>query len=423
MTVQQKVSVNAWRRVTPENADWAARLQPGHPNKYFIVSCDNHANEPLDFLSARVEQKYRERIPHVVTEKDGTQWLISEGWPPQPVKIARGREDLLPTPEKFENFEIMAAYSDRMEDEDVLRQAAGRDVPQRIKDRESQGIDAEIIFPQKGTLCFATPDASFSGIMCRAWNRWAKDYFAEDWDRSLPMAMIMPGILDEAIKEIQWAAQNGFHGILLPNRPIFSRKDQPKNTLEYNDRSLEPLWAAIAETGLPITLHVATGEDPRAVGGRGAAINAYVCHSLQTTIEPLVQMISSGVFERNPTLTVSTIESGIGWVPFVIDQMDYAFRAHHMWVRPVIPNLPSEYYRRHCAAAFIDEPVAVVHAVEQGFEDNMLWSSDYPHHEGSYPYCAASIQRQMNALTETQREKILGLNAARIFRIKQPLLK
>jgi predicted TIM-barrel fold metal-dependent hydrolase len=252
--------------------------------------------------------------------------------------------------------------------------------------------------------------------MCRAWNRWSQETFAEH-DRIMPMAMIAPGIIEEAIAEVQWAAANGFHGILLPNRPIFHKLSQPRNPLEYNDKRFEPLWAAIAETGLPITLHVSTGEDPRAVRGNGGAITNFVCHSMTTTIEPMVQMISSGVFERHPTLSLGTIESGIGWVPWLLQQMDYSYRAHHMWVRPVIPQEPSFYYKRNCFAAFIEEPEALDAAIEAGLEDNIVWSNDYPHHEGSFPHTQASVERQMANLTDDQRAKVLGLNAARVFNI------
>ena len=408
---------NDWRRQTSGPAEWTARLAPDNPKKYLMVSCDNHANEPLDWASARVEKKYLDRIPHIKTDADGTQWLISEGWPAQMVKSPSARRDLLPDLESFEAFEVMAPYTDKMEDEDVLRQAAGRTLEQRIKDRESQGTDAEIIFPQKGTLAFATPDANFQGVMCRAWNRWAKEFFASDFDRSLPMALIAVGELDTAMKEIEWAAQNGFHGLLLPNRPVFNRHSDPRHPLEYNDKSFEPMWTLIQETGLPITFHVSTGQDPRAVHGKGAAITQYVCHSMNTTSEPMVQMVSSGVFERFPKIMLATIESGIGWVPWCVQQMDHAYRAHHMWVRPVIPEPPSFYYHRNCFATFMEEPEMVPVAVDLGFESSMLWSSDYPHHEGVYPHTAASIQRQMGRLTETQREKILGGNAAKLFKI------
>jgi predicted TIM-barrel fold metal-dependent hydrolase len=254
--------------------------------------------------------------------------------------------------------------------------------------------------------------------MCRAWNRWALETFAP-FDRFLPMAMIAPGIVEEAIAEVQWAAAAGFRGFLIPNRPIFNRLSEPRNRLEYADSRFEALWAAIAETGLPMTLHVSTGEDPRTVKGNGGAITNFVCHSMITTIEPLVQMISSGVFERHPTLRLGTIESGIGWLPWLLQQMDYGYRAHHMWVRPVIPNEPSFYYKRNCFSSFIEEPAALDQAIEQGLELNVVWSNDYPHQEGSYPHTKASIERQTKNLTEAQRENVLGLNAARFFGIRK----
>ena len=409
---------NDWRLRTPGPLAWADRLQPGHTEKYLLVSCDNHANEPLDFLSSRVDERYRDRLPHIRTEPDGTQWLISEGQPPQPVRVPESRRELLPTQEAFESFEVMATYTDKMEDEDILRQAAGRSLEQRIKDRRSQGTDAELIFPQKGLLCFATPDVAFSGAMCRAWNRWAKEFFGSDFDRSLPMALITPGDVDEAIREVQWAAQNGFHGVLMPNRPIYNRTDQPRHQLEYNDKAFEPLWAAIEEAGLPITLHVGAGLDPRAVRGRGQAITTAICHSSLTTIEPMVQLIASGVFEQHPGLRVVTIESGVGWLGWLANQLDSYAKTHHMWVRPVLPETPSFYLRRNCAATFIEEAELLPGLIELGFEDNLLWSSDYPHHEGVFPYTRESIERQLDSFTEEQRAKMLGLNAARIFNVE-----
>jgi predicted TIM-barrel fold metal-dependent hydrolase len=408
---------NAWRTEGAGSTDWHRRLDNGAADKYLMVSCDTHANEPLDVFTSRVDPKYHDRLPRVKVDEDGTQWLLSDGWEPQPVKVAPTRTDLMPTAEDFESYEVLSPYSNKMDDEDLRRASSGRSVQQRLDDEVSQGVDAEIVFGQKGLLAFATPDPAFSGEMCRAWNRWSLETFGAH-DQIMPMAMIAPGILDEAIAEVQWAAQNGFHGILLPNRPVFHKLSQPRNQLEYNDKSFEPLWAAIAETGLPITLHVSTGEDPRAVRGNGGAITNFVCHSMTTTIEPMVQMISSGVFERHPTLHLGTIESGIGWVPWLLQQMDYSYRAHHMWVRPVIPQEPSFYYKRNCFAAFIEEPEALDTAIEAGLEDNLVWSNDYPHHEGSFPHTKASVERQMANLSDNQRAKVLGLNAARFFNIK-----
>jgi hypothetical protein len=114
------------------------------------------------------------------------------------------------------------------------------------------------------------------------------------------------------------------------------------------------------------------------------------------------------------------VESGIGWVPWVLDSMDYASRAHHMWVRPVIPELPSSYYRRNCFSTFVDDPAGLALMERYDLVDNFLWSNDYPHHEGSFPYSAQSIERQLQPFSEPVRAKLLGLNAARIFGLSVP---
>jgi predicted TIM-barrel fold metal-dependent hydrolase len=139
---------------------------------------------------------------------------------------------------------------------------------------------------------------------------------------------------------------------------------------------------------------------------------------METTIEPIVQMISSGVFERHPRLKAGLVESGIGFVPWLLETMDHAYRAHHFWVRPVIPELPSHYFRRNCFATFQIDHVGLMNVEELDLVGNMLWANDYPHHEGSWPHSAAAIERTMGHLSDESRAKILGLNAAALFHLK-----
>lgn len=417
-TVTQPGPKNAWRLAQTLMPSWDDRLDPANPDKFFIMSCDNHVNEPIDVFDG-IEPEYKDRIPHIRTDEDGTQWLISEGWAPQPIRISEKRPDLMPPLEDFEvdTWDLTTPFSNRMEDQDVFRSRRGRGLAQRIADSESQGIDAELVFPTRGLLAFATPDIDFSFAMARTWNRWAQEQFHPDFDRTLPMALLPVGNIDEAIKELHWVASNGFRGVMIPNRPRFHKIDEPRYPLEFNDKCFDRLWSAIEETGLPMTLHVSTGEDPRAVRGNGGALINYACHSLQTTIEPVVQMISSGVFERHPKLKLATIESGIGWVPYILNQLDHAYRAHHMWMRPIIPDLPSDYYKRNCYATFMEEHENFEFCLALGLENNLVWASDYPHPEGCFPHCRESIRRVVGNATEEQAAKVLGLNAAKLFNV------
>ena len=146
----------------------------------------------------------------------------------------------------------------------------------------------------------------------------------------------------------------------------------------------------------------------------------YVSHSLSPTIEPVANLCASGVLERFPELKFATIEAGIGWVPWLLDAMDEAYRKHHMWVRPKLARLPSEYYRMSGFSSFQEDPAGLELAVKYDLVDNFMWANDYPHHEGTWPHSAAAIERTMDMLDDTQRAKILGLNAARLFGFEVP---
>jgi predicted TIM-barrel fold metal-dependent hydrolase len=414
------ISKNAWRLETPGTEGWTRRARPGDPNKYFMVSADCHTTESLDFLK-RVPLEFRNRTPHAEVREDGSEYLITEGNRPQLVK--RGSNaGTVQGQESFERPEHNQDFKSRMEDEDKLRVAAGRTIEQRLADQAADGVDVEVLFPTAGLLCWATPDPRFAMVMCAAWNRWAVDEVGDlmlgDEPKILPMALIAAGDQEGAQREIEWAAERGYRGVCLGNSPIYGPTEPGK--LQYNDPSFEPMWSLIEETGLVVTFHVSTGKDPRSSGGRGGAIINYVCHSMETTIEPLVQLVTSGVFERHPGIRAGLVESGIGFVPWLLETKDHAYRAHHFWVRPVIPELPSEYFRRNCFATFQEDRVGLMNVEELGLVDNMLWANDYPHHEGVWPHSAESIERLMGHLSDESRAKILGLNAARIFGLKVP---
>ena len=402
---------NAWRQETPGASTWSHTSRLGDPDKFFMVSADCHANEPASYLADHIEPEYLPRIPRLEVRADGSQYTITEGNRPMMIRasdaaIATARGDA-------------RHWGSKLEPEDQLRNSTGRTIEERLIDQRADGVDIELIFPNKGLLTWATPDPVFADAMCRAWNRWAYEFHSggSGWNdgRTRPLASIATGDIDLAMLEVAWAAEHDFVGYTFGNSPVYGPKVW--GNLEYNDPSFEPLWSLVEETGRPLTFHVSTGRDPRAVGGNGGAIINYVCHSMETTIEPLVQLITSGVFERHPNLHAGLVESGIGFVPWLLETMDYAYKAHHFWVRPVIPELPSVYYRRHCFATFQEDHVGLASAEECDLVDTYLWANDYPHHEGSWPHSAASIERQMSGLSDSSRAKILGENARRIFKV------
>ena len=380
---------NAWRTETPGRTDWPRTAQPDAANKYFMVSADGHVQEPSDLWKTRMDAQYHDRLPGMTLDAKGDMHQKTEGFRPMRIRNI-----------KFEG-------------EDALRNQSGRDPDARVSDLAKDGVDAEILFPNKGLTIWATPDPEFSQLMCTAWNDWAWEEFGDYNDRLAPMACIAPGALDSAIAEIERCAKLGFRGLSLPCKPHWGPPNHEDPN--YNLPEFDPLWACIQDVDLPMTFHVSTGRDPRTSRGNGGAVINYAVHSLAPTMEPIANLCASGILDRFPKLQFGSIEAGIGWVAWALGAMDEAYKKHHMFVRPKLKYLPSEYFKQNGFASFQEDKAGLDLAREHDLVDNFLWANDFPHHEGTWPHSAAAIERTMDQLSDSERAKILGLNAARIF--------
>ncbi len=381
---------NVWRLDTENEADgWERSPYPDAEKKYFMVSADGHVQEPKDLWKTRIPEEYWHRLPGVTVDGQGDQFQKTEGFRPLRIRNIK------------------------MEGEDAFRNGSGKTPEERISALALDGVDAEILFPNLGLTVWATPDAKFSQMMCRAWNDWAWETFGDYNDQLAPMAAIATGDIEGAIVEIERCAKSGFRGLSLPCKPVWGPPNH--EDLNYNLPEFDPLWACIQDVDLPMTFHVSTGRDPRTSRGNGGAVINYAVHSLAPTMEPIANLCASGVLDRYPRLSFGSIEAGIGWVAWTLQALDEAYKKHHMFVRPKLKMLPSEYFRQNGFASFQEDKVGLDLAREHNLVDNFLWANDYPHHEGTWPHSPQAIERTMAMLNEQERTKILGLNSARIF--------
>ena len=194
-------SKNAWRTETPGIEGWQRTARPSDPNKFFMISTDGHVQEPADLWKTRMDQRFLQRLPGVAV-RDGKQYQKTEGFRPLRIRNIR------------------------FEGEDAERNGAGATPEDRIKDLERDGVDAEVLFPNKGLTIWATPDPLFSQAMCRVWNDWAWEVFGPHNDRLSPMACVASADIDGAIAEIQRCANLGFRGLSLPCKPVW----EPRTT-------------------------------------------------------------------------------------------------------------------------------------------------------------------------------------------------
>ncbi len=305
------------------------------------------------------------------------------------------------------------------------------DDARRTADLEQDGITAEVIFPNtvppffpSGVLTATAPatradyDRRWAGL--RAHNRWLKDFCAALPGRRAGIAQILLNDPADAVKEISWVRESGLTGgILLPAVQPGSHI-APLYSTEY-----EPVWAACEELGIPVTLH-GGGHSPAGNPGKGPAIGAvrYI-ESRYITTRTLTHLIFGGVFERHPRLKFIMTEQGLAWVPERLATLDSIYKQATTpglsianYVGPAAAAMtmtPSQYFARNVWLGVSFMLQLEARLIDQVGADRIMWGSDYPHSEGTFPYTREALRACFAATPPAKVQQIIGTTAARVY--------
>jgi len=349
-----------------------------------LISADSHVNEPPEMFAERLPVGLRARAPRV-EEIDGVAALLIEGMRPR--KLPRGRDPL--AGEALERA-----------------QAGGWDPVLRLRDQDRDGVAGEVVFPTLGLqACFVSPDPVLQMALARAYNDWVTEVFAAHPQRFAAAAVVPMADIDAAIVEARRAARLGLRALFLP----IQMPAKP-----YNDPDYDRFWAAAEALGLPLTFHAGTGHEPRIERGPGGAVINYILGSQADGAHLLCYLTMSGVFARFPGLQVVTVETGSAWLAWIVTSMDEIYDKHQMWATPKLALKPSEYLRRQAHVTFQNDPVGIANRGVTGVEA-LIWGSDYPHPEGTWPRSRETLDRQLAGVAADERRAMVGGTAARLF--------
>lgn len=354
--------------------------------KIWANSGDSHLVEPDDLFTSSLPPRLAERMPR--SEKD-----VEEGW-----------EILYVDGQQFRRR--MPKPGHGLTDEQgrtVMERAPGStDMALRLQDLDQEGVWAELVYPSIGIWTSSIRDPELLAAGARAINDWAIEW--QHFSPRYVCAATIPFLtVDTAVAEVHRTAALGFHAASLPVTPNNDGDD-------YNHPSWEPLWAALAETGMVIGFHI--GTEPHDAAGRngvhyrgpGGAILNY----METTYggqRAVAKLIASGVFDRHPSLRAIVSEGGATWGPFIADRLDEAYRQHGSVVRPTLSRLPSEYLYENVYASFQHDRSAVAAVWAMGWR-NVCWGSDYPHLEGTFGHTQKTLHELFDDVAPEVRERI-----------------
>lgn len=374
-----------------------------------LVSCDDHLDLnmlPADVWTARMSAKWGERAPRVEISDTGGMWTADgEHW-----GFWSGTRNTLfgngPKP-------IKTAY-DRGGIDDLTELRAGHPAL-RLADMDRDGVWAHLVFGPVTSI--KTADEAFMRACYAAYNDWLyEDFCSAAPERLIGVAMLPPHP-EAAHAELQRLAKRG--GVKQANLQIAVAEPR------LEDGRWEPLFDLLEHSGIVLSFHVTvfpgvTKAFDKYKGSPGATF-LHAKMFIEQFLDPFVDLFAWGILERHPKLKIVIAESGVGWVPWVVEELDYRhwrlMECADFWAdKGGIPHKmkPSEVFQRQVYGTFQQSPTAM-RLLEFWGPDNMLWASDYPHPDSIWPNSVRTIGETMGHLPPETVRALVGGNAAKLY--------
>lgn len=376
-----------------------------------VIDVDSHITEPPDLWTSRVPAKWRDQVPHVHRTDDGRDiWLLNDrqvgvvgmtavaGWPE-------------PFPSGPPTFDEVHPGS--------------YDADARLRYLDEAGIWAQVIYPNVagfGSQRFiGLTDEDLKLACVRAYNDFQRDWAAADPDRLITIVATPFWDIDLMVAEIERGAEAGHRGIL------FTAEPQRFGLPFLGDRHWDPLWQVATDTGLPIHFHIGSGDmttsfQPDRIAATNTA-SAYAYTSVELFLKNGLQvadLITSGVLPRFPEVKFVSVESGIGWIPFVLEAADHSYLEGRADRTSEWELLPSEYFTRQVYACYWFETVAPRQLLGSIPTDRVLFETDFPHPTCLYGNVRERIEASLGDAPQDVRDQILWRNAAELYRLPLP---
>jgi len=374
------------------------------PDDAQIISVDDHVIEHPRVWLDRVPSKFGDAIPRIERMEDGNDWWIYEG-------------------KKAGNFALNAVAGKPREEfgleprtYDDMRPGC-HDIHERVKDMDIEGVWAEVAFPNMpgfaGRVFEESTDMELALACTRAYNDWILDeWCAAVPGRQIPVVILPYWDIDASVKELQRTAEKGartYSFLELPHMRGFP---------SYHTDHWDPLLAATQEANMAISVHFgSTGASdmipPEGGHGGGVNINRITVMGLNSAFA-MTQMLTSKMFLKFPKLRFALSEGGIGWMPYLLERIDYVWDRHR-WYNDINREIPpSELFKDHIFGCFIYDDAGIEARHRIGV-DQIMFESDYPHSDSNWPHTRKMLAASLADVPDDEARKIVELNARRVY--------
>jgi predicted TIM-barrel fold metal-dependent hydrolase len=303
---------------------------------------------------------------------------------------------------------------------EMRKHPGGSDPYARTAEMDVDGVSAEVLYPSLALRLFADEDPGHQAACFHRYNQWLVDYCGAAPDRLAGIGLLATYDIDVAVAEAQWCRANGLRGVEVWQTP-------PAH-LPFTSSHYEPLWDACSALSLSVSLHILTGFDyskemfdssnPYDAGH--LLIKWNLNRRLLAAMDPLVDLVFSGVTDRHRDLTLVVVEAEVAWLPFFVDQLDFLYNRFHGVSSVHLERLPSEIFHDQIAATFFRDPHAAYVAERLGGH-TIMWSSDFPHSNSTWPKSQEVVATRLGALPDDIVQRLVWNNASELFGLDVPV--
>jgi uncharacterized protein len=381
-----------------------------------FIDADTHLSEPHDLWTKRAPAKYKDRVPQVKMHNGRKSWVINgdisigDGASPHSSILKDGRKVI-----GVEQYTSLTM-------EDV--HPGSSQVRERLGYMDEHNIAAQIVYPNLlgfGGQKSAKVDQDLRLICTQIYNDAMADLQAESGQRIYGMGLLPWWNISAAVAETKRIAALGLRGVNINSDPHYHVGLDGKTLPDLGADYWNPLWEVCVSERLPVNFHIGASEQSLDLVGtsgwpglsvelRGTVGSSMLFFNNSKTV---ANIICCGVLDRFPDLKFVSVESGIGWIPFLLESLDYQYREYVSGTP--LKLMPSEYFQRNFFGCFWFERKDVSHVIREVGVDNVLFETDYPHPTCLYPI--DDLASAFTGLSIEERTKVLYGNAAKLYRL------
>jgi predicted TIM-barrel fold metal-dependent hydrolase len=369
----------------PKNRHPGPVKDVGLPAGTEVFSADNHISLSEDIFFERFPENMKDRAPRVMQVDGG--WVVG----------LEGKSVLVK-----EFIDVLQQY-------DPVPGSHSGDIDARLAALDSEGVSRELAFPNSVLALFGWPDREVRELCFRIYNEHIAEVQERSGNRIYGVGLINWWDAEGARRTITELKALGLKTFLMPLVP---GKDEEKRPIDYSAMSMDGVWEAIEESGIPVAHHI--GENPPQTPIEFNALQVGMFQAVAPFRDTFGKYVLSGILDRHPGLKIGYFEGGINWVPSAIQDAQHIAASFRHMQDTKIKLDPQEYWDKHMYASFMLDPLGLS-LLDWIGADKVMWSTDFPHNESTYGYSNESLASVVETVGVEKAVPIVSTNARRFL--------